>query len=133
MVEEVGVNSKEWRFTSQKEVDSVVATLTRFKDALTLVKEQDRIVDFSLTENPLEILVARESAKRGEVDEKNALLQVIRDGVGHHRLTRAGRAIEKHHNTGAIRDLRSQSPQTWTHELYKRYLRVKPKSSGSVT
>lgn len=41
------------------------------KDGLTLVKEQDGIVDLGLSEYELEILSSTHATQRGEVDQQN--------------------------------------------------------------
>ena len=45
--------------------------LPRLKDGLTLVKEQNGVVDLGLPEDELEILSSTHAAQRGEVDQQH--------------------------------------------------------------
>ena len=58
-------------YLCQQGVHVMAAFLPRLKDGLTLVKEQDGIVDLGLTEYELEVLPCSHAPQGREVDQKN--------------------------------------------------------------
>ena len=61
----------------QKQVDIVTPLLSGLKDGLTLVEEEDCIVDFGLAENEFEVFSCGHTAQRWEIDEENLWTIII--------------------------------------------------------
>jgi len=57
--------------TFQLQVHIASSKFSGFKDGLTLAKEQDAIIDLSLSENELEILSSCHSTQRWKVYSQN--------------------------------------------------------------
>ena len=60
----------------EQHVDVVTSLLPRLKDGLTLVKEQDGVVDLGLPEDEFEVLTSTHATQGGEVDQKNLYVHV---------------------------------------------------------
>ena len=56
---------------SEEHVHVMTALLSALKDGLTLIKKQNGVVDFGLSEDELEVLSSRHATQRGEVDQEN--------------------------------------------------------------
>ena len=62
---------------SQEHVDIMSPFLPRLKYGLTFIKEQNCIIDLSLTKDKLEILSSTHAPQGGEIDQEN-----LRENVG---------------------------------------------------
>ena len=49
----------------------MTALLSGLKDGLTLIKEEDSVVDFGLTKDELEVFSSGHTAQRWEIDEED--------------------------------------------------------------
>ena len=56
---------------SEQHVDIMSSFLPRLKDGLTLVKEQNGVVDLGFPEYELEVLSSTHAAQGGEVDQQH--------------------------------------------------------------
>ncbi|KAA6419620.1 MAG: hypothetical protein FRX49_10345 [Trebouxia sp. A1-2] len=87
----------------EEHVDVVAAVLLPvLKDGLTLIKEQQSIMDLGLPAYPSNMLCADLCQRGGEVDEQHLPMDMLSDSIGHHGLA---------HSTGPMKQ-QHQPPRT---------------------
>ena len=55
----------------EKKIDLVPSTFSGLKNSLTLVKEQDGVIDLRFSEDELEVLASTHGPQGGKVDQQN--------------------------------------------------------------
>mmetsp|Transcript_23786 Transcript_23786/g.60832 ORF Transcript_23786/g.60832 Transcript_23786/m.60832 type:complete len:546 (-) Transcript_23786:177-1814(-) len=89
---------------SEHRVDLHVPLGAVHKDGLTLVEEENGVVDLGLAEHELEDRAGRVGTEGGEVDHQHLLADERREGVRHHRLARSTRTVEEQDHATAVRE-----------------------------